>query len=338
MTILITGAAGFIGSFMVEEALRQGFDTYAGIRATSSKRYLNDERIKFVDLRYDNRSILVKQLSDLKTSIGKFDYIIHAMGVTKCRDKSDFDRINYGYTKNFVEALVESDSVPDKFVYLSSLSAWGPGDSRTLKPIMLSDIPRPDTMYGASKLKAEQFIASIPDFPYIFLRPTGVYGPREKDYFVFLKTVSQGIEPSMGFQTQHLTFIYVDDLVKLSLIACRSDIRQKAYFVTDGNEYTDKEYATIVKKHLRRKHTLKLRIPLFLVKSISYLLDTVYGLFGQTPTLNKDKYKILRVMNWKCEIRPTEDDFNFKAEYNLDKGIEESVEWYKREKWLNDKR
>ncbi|MDR2383193.1 MAG: NAD(P)-dependent oxidoreductase [Prevotellaceae bacterium] len=334
MKVLITGAAGFIGSFMVEEALNQGFDTYAGVRATSSRQYLKDERIKFVDLKYSDKKQLTEQLTELKNQNGKFDYIIHGMGVTKCKNKSDFDRINYGYTRNFVEALIESDSVPDKFVYMSSLSAWGPGDSKTGKPIMLSDEPKPDTLYGTSKLKAEQFIASIPDFPYIFLRPTGVYGPREKDYFVFNKTVSNGIEPAMGFKTQYLTFIYVRDLVALAFLACKSDIVQKGYFVSDGKEYTDKEYAAIVKKHLGRRHTLKLRVPLFLVKFISYSLDAVCGWFGQTPTLNKDKYKILRVMNWKCEIKPTQDDFNFEAEYDLDKGTEEAIKWYKQAKWI----
>ncbi|MDR0386020.1 MAG: NAD(P)-dependent oxidoreductase [Prevotellaceae bacterium] len=334
MNILITGAAGFIGSFLVEEAIEQGFDTYAGIRATSSRQYLKDERITFVDLKYSDKKLLAEQLLELKNSIGKFDYIIHGMGTTKCKNKNDFDRINYGYTKNFVDALVESCAVPDKFVYISSLSAWGPGDSTTGRPIMLSDEPKPDTFYGASKLKAEQYIASLPDFPYIFLRPTGVYGPREKDYFVFNKTVANGIEPAMGFQIQYLTFIYVRDLVKLALLACKSNIVRKAYFVTDGKEYTEEEYAATVKKHLGRKHTVKIRVPLFLVKFISYILDIVYGWFGQTPTLNRDKYRILRVRDWRCEVKPAEDDFNFKADYNLDRGTKEAIEWYKQEKWL----
>ena len=42
MKILITGASGFIGSFIVEEALRQGFDTWAAIRRSSSKEYLQE--------------------------------------------------------------------------------------------------------------------------------------------------------------------------------------------------------------------------------------------------------------------------------------------------------
>ena len=45
MKILITGASGFIGSFIVEEALRQGFDTWAAIRRSSSKEYLQEKEL-----------------------------------------------------------------------------------------------------------------------------------------------------------------------------------------------------------------------------------------------------------------------------------------------------
>ena len=256
------------------------------------------------------------------------------MGVTKCNDKRDFDRINYGLTKNFVEALLATDMIPARFIYMSSLSAWGPGDPVTKRPVMLADEPKPNTLYGASKLKAERFLQSVPELPYIFVRPTGVYGPREKDYFVFNQTVSRGLEPSMGFKTQYLTFIYVRDLVKFVFMAIESNISGKGYFITDGKVYTDREYANIVKKHVGRKHTLKIKVPLFLVKGISYFLDTVCGWFGKSPTLNRDKYKLLSVTNWKCEIEPLTNDFGFTADYDLDKGTEEAVAWYRQEKWL----
>jgi len=328
--ILITGASGFIGSFLVEEALKRGFETYAGIRKSSSKQYLQDERIKFVDLNFADVQTLTKQLQEL----GKFDYIIHNAGVTKCNDKRDFDRVNFGYTKNFAEALISANVVPDKFLFMSSLSAFGSGDEKTLKPIMLSDTPNPNTIYGASKLKAEKFIESLDGFPYIFMRPTGVYGPRETDYFVFNQTVKRGIEPSMGFKTQYLTFIYVRDLVRVVFDALASNILQKAYFVADGKVYTNDEYAAIVKKILNKKYTLKLKTPLFLVKAISATLDTVCGWFGKSPTLNRDKYKMLKAANWKCETAPLEQDFAFCAEYDLERGMTESIEWYKKEKWL----
>ena len=49
MNILITGASGFIGSFIVEEALQRGLEVWAAVRSTSSRRYLNDGRIHFIE-------------------------------------------------------------------------------------------------------------------------------------------------------------------------------------------------------------------------------------------------------------------------------------------------
>lgn len=334
MKILITGASGFIGSFLVEYALNAGYETYAGVRSSSNKEYLRDERIKFIDLKYSNKEALVEQLKGIKGSIGVFDYIIHNAGVTKCNKKEDFERINYGFTKNFIEALLESGMLPQKFLYMSSLSAWGPGNPDTLEPIRASEEPHPDTIYGQSKLKAERFIESLPDFPYIFVRPTGVYGPREKDYFVFNKTIKQGIEPSMGFKTQYLTFVYVRDLVSFVFLSLESTLSRKAYFISDGKVYTNTEYANIVKYCLGKKHTLKVKVPLFLVKGISYSLDTICGWFGKSPTLNKDKYKLMRVTNWKCDIEPAKKELGFEAKYDLAKGMEESILWYKENKWL----
>ena len=49
-TILITGASGFIGSFIVEEAVRRGMETWAGVRKSSSREYLQDRRVRFLEL------------------------------------------------------------------------------------------------------------------------------------------------------------------------------------------------------------------------------------------------------------------------------------------------
>ena len=328
MKILVTGASGFIGSFIAAEGINRGYTVYAGIRNTSSRKYLPEE-VQTVELSFGDKERLKSEL----TALGRLDYIIHNAGVTKCNQKTDFDKVNYGYTRNFVEALTESDTVPQKFLFVSSMAAYGPGNPKTLEPVRLMDTPKPDTLYGISKLKAEQFIMAQKDFPYLLLRPTGVYGPREKDYFVFLKTVNNHLEPAMGMKKQHLTFVYVTDLAKVMFLALESPFLQKSWFVSDGKEYDNREYAAIVKKHLNRR-AVYLPVPLFIVKAISYTLDTVCGWFGVSPTLNKDKYKIMRATNWKCEIEPLQCDLGFQAEYDLDQGIAACVEWYRKEKWL----
>lgn len=90
--ILVTGASGFIGSFIVEEALKKGLSVWAGVRPTSSKAYLKQEELHFISFDFDDSDKLREQLLLFKQQEGGFDYIVHCAGVTKCVHQSDFDR------------------------------------------------------------------------------------------------------------------------------------------------------------------------------------------------------------------------------------------------------
>src|SRR5690554_5673777 len=159
--ILITGASGFIGSTAVDKALELGFETWAGVRKNSSREYLKDERIRFIDLHYNHPDAMKNQLTELITLHGKFHYIIHIAGLTKARHTSDFDKVNYTHTKNLVETLIEINATPDTFVLMSSLSVMGAGDEINYTPIKSNDTPSPDTAYGISKLKTENWLKSL---------------------------------------------------------------------------------------------------------------------------------------------------------------------------------
>ncbi len=332
--ILITGASGFIGSFLVEKALEKGYETWAGIRRSSSREYLKDERIQFVDLNFADKEKLTAQLRDFSAEHGRFDYVIHNAGVTKCLNPNDFDKINFHYTVNFIDALKDADCTPEKFVLMSSLSAFGVGDEVNYTPIRLTDKPNPNTVYGRSKQKAEEYLQSVTNFPYIILRPTGVYGPREKDYFLMLKTVKSGLDVGAGFKPQHLTFIYVRDLVDAAFLALESPVSNRAYFVADGDVHTDKEYTQLVKEVIGRKHVLSLKVPLWLLKGISVVAEELSKVTKKPSTLNRDKFKIMKQRNWECDIEPLKNDLGFSPKYNLRRGLEESVEWYRANGWL----
>lgn len=334
MKILVTGASGFIGSFIVEAAIGKGFETWAGLRATSSRKYLPFDSMKSIDLAYPDKEKMKEQLTRQKAENGRWDIIVHNMGLTKSDDKEGFNRVNYRYTKNFIEALIETGMQPDHFIYMSSLSAFGPGDPDGKSEIKPSDTPKPNTLYGESKLKTENFLRSLDGFNYTIMRPTGVYGPREKDYFVMLQTLKRHINPAIGFKPQYITFIYVKDLVKAIFLAIEKKAYGKAYFVADGDVWTSDEYANLAKSELGIKFAMPIKVPCCLVKAIAYTLDTVCGWFGKTPTLNKDKYNILSALNWKCDTTPLREELGFEADYPLQRGLQECIKWYREEGWL----
>ena len=173
--VLVTGASGFIGSFLVEGGLEREMQVWAGVRKSSSRTYLKDPRIQFAELDFAHPGRLTEQLAVHKQLHGGWDYIIHCAGVTKCRHKDEFDKGNYVYTRNFVEALRTLGMVPRQFVYISSLSIFGPIHEDNYAPISERDTAMPNTAYGVSKLKSEHYLQSLNDFPTVIFRPTGVY-------------------------------------------------------------------------------------------------------------------------------------------------------------------
>lgn len=120
MKILVTGASGFIGSFIVEEALRREMEVWAAVRQSSSKKYLTDKRINFIELNLSSQKELEKQLAG-----HEFDYVVHAAGATKCLHIDDFFKVNTDGTRHLVQALLTLKMPIRRFVYLSSLSVFG---------------------------------------------------------------------------------------------------------------------------------------------------------------------------------------------------------------------
>ena len=331
MKILITGASGFIGSFIVEGALRRGFETWAAMRKSSSKAYLQDERIHFIELNLNSKEQLVEQLK------GKdFDYVVHAAGVTKCLNKADFHRINTEGTKNLAEALLEVKMPLKRFVFVSSLSVFGAiKEKMPYDEIRESDTPQPNTAYGRSKLAAEQYLDSVGSrLPYIILRPTGVYGPREKDYFIMAKSIKQHSDFAVGYQRQDITFVYVTDVVQAIFLALEKGENGRKYFLSDGEVYQSTTFSDLIHEELGRPWWIRITAPVWVLRIVTFFGEYVGRITGKVTALNNDKYNILKQRNWRCDISPARKELGYDPKVQLAKGVKTTIKWYKDNKWL----
>ena len=332
--ILVTGASGFIGSFIVEEALRKGFSTWAGVRKSSSKVYLQSPDIQFIGLDYVHPDVLQKQLKEHASQHGAFNYIVHCAGVTKCADKHDFEKVNYQQTRNLVEALIATGQTPKLFVFISTLSVFGPIHEKDYQPITEQDEPQPNTAYGKSKLKTERYLQGLTNFPYLIFRPTGVYGPREKDYFLMAKSIQQHVDFSVGYKRQDITFVYVKDMVQAIFLGIEKGVSQRAFFLSDGQVYQSRTFSNLIMRELKATKVLRICAPLWVLKVISIVAEWWAKLHHTTSTLNTDKYRIMKQRNWRCDITPAIDELGYQPQYQLDKGVKETIAWYKEEGWL----
>ncbi|ARS35213.1 NAD-dependent epimerase/dehydratase family protein [Pontibacter actiniarum] len=326
--VLITGASGFVGYHLIEAALQAGMEVYAAVRASSEVSHLQVFDINYTSLDFQDTNALVKELEEKQ-----YHYIIHAAGTTKAKHSLDYVNINAVYTKNLASAAAEADIPLKKFVFISSLAALGPIPYQEVAPIQEQSKAQPVTAYGKSKLLAEKYLQEIENLPLVVLRPTAVYGPREKDIFIVLKTLNLGLEPYISNKPQWLSFVYVKDLAKAVMQALGTSIKGVSYNVSDGNSYDRYALATATKQILGKK-AVKVHLPLGMVMLIANLLEALYASSKAMPALNREKLSELAAENWNCSIDKIKSDLGFVPEYDLEKGLAQTLKWYKENKWL----
>ena len=348
MKILITGASGFVGSFLVEHALEQGFEVWAGMRSSSSRQYLQDERIHFLELDLGNEDTLDRQLAAHRAQHGAFDHVIHAAGATKAPSKEAFVRTNTKGTLRLARLLVKHELLTGRFVFVSTLSVLGAprekarkdADGRTLpgaeryQPLSATDAPQPNTAYGLSKLLAEEGLASIEGLDYVILRPTGVYGPRERDYFIMADSIKKHIDFAVGYTPQIITFIYVRDLVDACFLALTRGKSGSAYLLSDGNDYSSRAFSDLLQREMGVRHVLHITAPVWVLHAICRINSLLISATGKMSPLNMDKFNILRQRNWRCDIAPAREELGYQPQWPLERGVKETIAWYQSEGWL----
>lgn len=331
--VLVVGAGGFTGGFIVAEGLRRGYEVWAGVRRSTSRRFLTDPSVKFLTLDFDDPASLSVTLRQALPDGERWDCIVYNLGATKALHFLDFSRINHDYLKSFTDALKATGMVPDKLLYMSSLSVMGPGDEKGYTPFTTTSVPRPNTRYGTSKLKAETSL-EIGGIPYIIFRCTGIYGPHERDYYLMFKSIAAGIDFSVGYRRQMLTFIYVEDLARAIYDALEKAPANRKYIISEDRAYTQKEFRTIVARKLGKKHVLPVVAPIWVLRCVCAVSGLIGRLKGKPMTLNPDKYRIMKQRNWQADISAARADFGFDPSTSLEQGVSASVDWYRQAGWL----
>lgn len=329
--ILITGASGFIGGYLVAKALERGYEVTATVRAGSDRSRLAHPNVELLELPLHDELGMTERLRTL----GRFDRVIHNAGVTKALDRQDYYEGNCVNTERLVHALRQSGDVPDRFLFVSSLAALGAAPAHA-DMICAEQPPAPLTPYGESKRAAELFLESLPtDFPWTAVQPTAVYGPWERDILTFIQMVKYGLELTIGTQPQRLSFVHAADLAEAIFRALEHPVavRQK-YIVTDGQAYQTADLGAAVRQALGKKRTLKLKIPLGLVRQVAGIAEELARRKGKPSPLSREKLPELAAENWHCDVRPLIEDLGFKPRFDLYSGMVDTVQWYREKGWL----
>jgi nucleoside-diphosphate-sugar epimerase len=323
---LVTGSNGFVGSHLVEGLLEKGYQVRCLVRKTSNLKWLSDLNVENV---YGNLS----ERSSLEDAVRDVDFVFHCAGLTTAKSRDEYFGVNAEGTKNLVEACAAGNSQLKRLVYVSSQAAVGPGDDN--QPLNEKAPCRPITDYGESKLEGEKIVLKhASELPATIIRPPAVYGPRDSDMLGFFKVANKGFRVSFGTGKSYVSLVYVKDLVEgIILSAENPQSSGQTYFIADERIYSWREAFGIIAQVLNRR-TIPLRIPKSLVIFLAFLSESFSKLLGKAAVFNIQKAKEITQRYWGLDISRAEAELGFSCKYDLRKGAEETVKWYKEMSWL----
>jgi UDP-glucose 4-epimerase len=250
-SVLVIGGAGFIGSHVVDELLKEDvkqvivYDNFCRGNRENLELALKDPRVRIFELGGD-----ILQSDILISAMKESDYCIHlaALWLLQCYEypRAAFD-VNIRGTYNVLEAC--RDAIIKRLVYSSSASVYG--DAQQIP--MTEEHPFNNrTFYGATKIAGEAMCRAFNDrygLPYLGLRYMNVYGARQ-DYkgayiaviMKILDRIDQGLQPLVyGDGTQAYDFVYVSDVGRANVCSLKSDLSDRFYNIGSGSQTTIKE-------------------------------------------------------------------------------------------------
>ena len=325
MKVFLTGATGFVGSFLAEYLIEKKYEVRCLVRKESNLKWIADLDVEcYYGSLSDKNSIL--------HGIEGCDYVYHCAGITKALTEEDYFIGNFEGTKNLIDACLKYKDLK-RLIHISSQAAIGP--SPTLIPIDESHKPNPLTYYGKSKLAAEDYVRkNIKKLPITIVRPPAVYGPRETDILEFFKTVRTGIIPQLGGKEKYISLIHVRDLAKGIIMAGESDKSLgETYFITSPKPYAWEELARTTLKVLQKKG-IKIPIPVAIMKGVAAVSEGISAFTKKPALVNHQKIIEMEQDFWICSPKKAKNDLGFEAEISLENGIRETIIWYKENKWM----
>ena len=326
MKTLVTGGTGFIGSHVIERLCERGDKVVTVSKDTLNLRELQKLGVEVVDGDINSINSWENILKDV-------DIVFHIAGVTHAKNSCDYYEGNHAATKRLIELCSEMCGNLKRFVYVSSLAAVGPSAENI--PVDETSAYHPVSDYGRSKMLGELEVLKFSDkLPITIVRPSAVYGPRERDMYMYMKSIKRGILMLIGFNQKYLNLIYVDDLIEGIILASASDQAiNQIYFLGSEVSYPNEEIGRTIAEVIHR-NPLGLHVPHCMVYCICAVEELIGKIFGNQVFLNLQKARELTQTAWNCSIEKAKRELGFNPKTSLYDGFTYTFQWYKQMGWL----
>lgn len=324
MTVLVTGAAGFLGSHVTDLLLAHGERPRVLIRPGDSLGSLAEAEVDIYAADIADRAAIGKALRGV-------DRVLHCAARTSPWGPAlEYQRTNVRGLETLVRTALGAGV--RRFVHVSSITVHGNdvgGEADENAP--LREEPNP---YSRSKVVGEQLLEHLirdEGAPVTIARPGWIYGPRDTASFArFARMIEKGQMIMFGPGTNHLPLIYVRDAAEGILLASAADGAEgKSYLLVNDERVTQRDFIDAIAARLGVPAPTK-RIPYQLAVLLGAIAENLGRLARrqQPPPVMRYGIQLLGGEN-RFVISRARRELGFSPQVDLAEGVRRSVEWYR---------
>ena len=307
MTIAVTGATGFVGRAVLDEAAERGTE----VRALTRREQEPSAGVEWVRGDLADESALARLVEGARV-------VLHIAGVVNSHDEAGFVEGNMRGTERLVSAA--RDSGVARIVLVSSLAAREPGLS----------------VYGRTKRAGERIVEES-GLAHTIVRPPAVYGPRDTEMFQLFRAARWGIMPIPA--AGRLSLINVADLARLLVTlveeeGARQGPRQGRTFEPDDGRpggWSHVELARAIGTAVGRSRVWTPRLSSPLLETAARF-DT--RLRGVKAKLTSDRARYIAHPDWVCSRARGVPAEIWTPRVFTPEGLRQTAAWYRQEGWL----
>jgi nucleoside-diphosphate-sugar epimerase/MoaA/NifB/PqqE/SkfB family radical SAM enzyme len=331
LTILVTGASGFIGKHLVNSLLRRGNKIRILARSTSK---LGGLDLSKVDIFYGD----LAEEESLHGIMKDVNIIYHCAAKARFGHSDKFYDTNVQGTRNLLEETSQDESHSTRrFVHMSSVAVmgeninhFGSNESHPYAKSWTED-------YTPSKIEAEKAVIEYcrqeTNLQAIILRPGWIWGPGDRNTLDICRTIMSGIVPCIGSGQNILPLTYinniVDVLLSLSSLENATNVKSgETFIVTDNKEISQLQFLSAFVNRINPA-AKKAFVPTDVAYHASHILEIVNSAFAihlADDAVSRQNVNIA-TKNFRFSIQKAGDILNFNPTIDFETAVDESIRW-----------
>lgn len=325
--ILITGAAGFVGSHLVDLLLKKGIP----ISKLRLLLWNNESKDNLPNLKFDIIRGDIRDKETVKKAMKNVEIIYHLAAKIDFDGKTyqEYKETNVDGTKNLLEEC-KGKSIK-KFVSYSSIGVYGlPAGIGNIINWDESHSPTYTNFYGKSKWEAEIAVREAHrqfGLSYSIIRPASVYGTREKGPTLALyKAINSGQFLMIGNGENKMHYVYVEDLVEATYLAANSKINNGEYIIAG---FKPTKFIDIVRdvSNSIGKSVPNIKIPIILAMFVAHIFNILNKVTGIKIPLFPSRVKTM-TSSYYYNISKAKKELGYNPKTSFSKGSEIVGKWY----------